>query len=183
MSRQMVVLPLELAREIVSRNQGHALFDLKADADRETVDRLNKSLNRKEGEQMKEKPLETREGETKEPEVVAPETPRSDVIMETPKRRPRRSSRTVVKAKLLQTNAFNSKSGAVYNFQGDEIKGSDIASILDYAYGKGGAAPPAGAKEIASRLHLLEITDFPNDRFKALVTKTPTPPTKRWKKF
>lgn len=190
----MVVLPYDLARSLIDPMQGHSSFDLKDNADNETILRLNKSLNRKEGED-KDKGTEKRKLPVIDPLLTPTNTTASSKssssstlkAVSTP-RRPRGEVRQQqLRKKLLNTQAFNSKSGYVYNMQGDIVRGSQIDKILGFAFSADSSSrAPAGSKEIAQRVKLLGVAGLPNASFQKLVdenTGSERRSTRRWTKF
>lgn len=181
----MVVMPLELARSVLEPLQGSQLLDLKENADLETINRLNKQLNLQDGEDDK-KPAPV------PPPPPPPDSPRSSAYHTPPSKMPRRklyttplrpATKKTVRQKLQKTNAFNTKSKHVQNWQGRSVKHSDIDAVLAYAYGERDEEP-AGTKELAQRIKLLGYKNFPNSEFNKLVDKaTPQPRRTRWTKF
>lgn len=171
----MVVLPYELAKAIIDPIQGHAIFDLKENADTETVTRLNKALNKQDGDEEKEvkkKKLPV------EPAIKDPtETP--DPKSSYPPRRilnqaNRKLTRTQVRTKLQKTGSFDLRTLEVLDWDSHPIKESNIDRVLDHAYGITSSRHPAGSKEIAQRLKLLEVAELPNQAFASLITSPVT---------
>lgn len=170
----MVVLPLEMAKAIIEPIQGHSIFDLKDNADNETVDRLNKALNRQDGEE------EDDDKGKKRKLKVDSEPPVPETQPVTPVHPPRRVSakktaltRAQLKTKLQKTGAFDLRTNEVLNWDSRPVKDSNIDKVLDFAYGSGGKAT-AGARQVAQRVRMLEVKDLPNPAFVRLMT-TPAP--------
>lgn len=208
----MVVIPYSMAKAIVDPLQGHAMFDLKDDADRETVNRLNKALNRQDGEEdEEEKPKKKRklnlgdEPVTPAKSVVSPATTTASTTPVTPSPIPetttaatpatplaekaadklttktpkRKNTKAQVRLQLHKTAAFNPRSKTVIDWEGKEVVGSNIDTILDHAFGATKARHPKGSRELAQRLNKLEITSFSNSAFQALVKGSASTGTKK----
>lgn len=192
MSRTMVVLPLAMAKSLVEEMQGSEAFDLKEGNDLMTVNRLNKNLNRKEGEERGYEPrVVVPEPEPETPVVSTvkrkrdqheePASAYASAVASTPKRK---NPKAKVRMDLAKTDAFNRKTKEVIS-NGQEIKGSNIDAILDHAYAPNNANHPKGSQEIASRMKFMQIANLPNTAFQALINKS-TPPTRRrgqWKQY
>ena len=195
----MVVLPYEMAKAIVEPIRGHTAFDLKEQADSETINRLNKALNRQDGEEkedssMKKKKLTFPKDAFTSPETPqTPETPSTSSTLKaakTPRRTPQRAgTRAQIRLKLHKTGAFDTRSKNVFTMAGKEVPGTDIDKILDHAYGANKSRHPKGSTEIAERLKLMDVQSLPNTAFQELVTGLPSsssePASKRrrWTKF
>lgn len=175
----MVVLPFELAKSIIEPIQGHSMFDLKENADTETVERLNKALNKQDGDEEKDKKKKKLQLDT------LPKTP-SETPEQRPPYPPRRLfnqknkdlTRTQLRTKLQKTASFDLRTLEVFDWEGRPIKDSNIDRVLDHAYGVSSSRHPPGSREVASRLRLLEISQVPNDAFSSLIT-TPVKRSRR----
>lgn len=177
MARRMVIVPYSMAKAMIAPIVGHQKFDLKDNADPETINTIHKHLNLKEGEKEKDEPNpEEKKEEAEKPEIQKPKP--------TPKPR---DVKAQVKAKLLKTNGFNPQSKAVFSVDGKEVANTNIDNILDHAFGTPKTRHPKGSKEIAERMNLLGVTGLPNTHYQAIVSRsTPTTPRTRkgtWKKF
>ena len=198
MSRRMVVLPYEMAKAIIEPIKGHTTFDLKEQADSETISRLNKALNRQDGED-KEDGTKKKRKLTFPDTPITPETPASTSstlkaatsstlkAARTPQRTPQRSgTRQQIRLKLHKTGAFDVRSKQVFTMDGKQVPGSDIDRILDHAFGANKGSHPKGSTEVAQRMRLMDVQSLPNATFQALVSETPSSEPKRrtrWTKF
>lgn len=183
MMRRMVVLPYEVARSIIERNQGHNLFDLKHQDDLETVDRLNRSLNLAEGKE-KDNGVEKKKQEVKDHSIVTDPKP----VPATPDSSARKSSQSIsrrtLRQQLRKTGAFDPKSKQVITLEGQSLPGTHIDQILDKMFGVlPNAEYPKGSKEIGERLKYLGVKDLPDQAFMSFITSpAATPRRTRQKK-
>ena len=187
----MVVLPYQLVRNIIEPLQGHATFDLKESADIETIDNLNKKLNKLEGEQPPpEPPLQPHPEPPPEAHPVPEAHPDPNVAPAPPPETPKSGTRQKIRAKLLRTGAYVAQRGEIIDWSGKMIEGSHINKVLDYAFGTATGPLPRGSKEIAERLKALGVKELPNKKFTELIVTSPktrkaaSPRTRKtWTKF
>lgn len=193
MSRKMVVVPYELAKQIIEPLMGDSGFDLKDGADLETTNRLNRALNRQDGEKeddddkSKKKKLVIDDEPTipSTPDTPTPETPRRPPARRIPPPRSR-PTRAQLRMKLLKSGAFDSRSKAVMTWEGKQVTDSDIDTILSHAFGSNSESHPTGSREVAARLKVMSISNLPNREFNRLIagyTSPSTPRLNRWRKM
>lgn len=184
MARRMVVLPFEMAKSILEPMKGHTIFDLKEGADDETRDRLNRALNRQDGE---DKPAEKRKLVEETPEATAP-SPQTPVVPAVKKKALKEDkTRQQLRARLLKTGAFDNREKTVFNWQGGKIDRSNIDDIMNHLYGPTNHSHPPGTREVAARLRVMNQKDFPNKAVVRLiqgnVSPVETPRSRRWTRF
>lgn len=182
MSKRMVVVPLEVAKTLIEPLQGSEIFDLKPITDMQTIDKMNRELNRKDGEERQQSQPEPAKEVTETP-VVKPKLLPKPQVASTPKRK---DTMAQVKHKLQKVDAFDRKTKQVIAMDGKALSGSNIETILSHAYGPSNSKHPKGSADVASRLKLMNITDLPNSAFTSLIIKATPPSAKKrgqWKKF
>lgn len=190
----MVVVPYELAKQIIEPLMGDSGFDLKDGADLETADRLNRALNRQDGEKDDDDDKSKKKKLVIDDDPIAtPATPSSHTP-ETPRRPPVRRNQPVrakptraqLRMKLLKSGAFDTRSKNVMTWEGKQVTGSDIDTVLSHAFGANSESHPTGSREIAARLKVMSITNLPNREFNRLIaghTSPSTPRLNRWRKM
>lgn len=194
MARKMVLVPYEMARHILEPMQGDATFDLKEGADVETRDRLNRALNQQDGDkeeedkQPKKLLMDEDAGTRTDPTPTLTPTPTVRRRPRQPKQTPTHLSKSQLRTKLQKTGAFDTRDKTVKGWDGKTVADSNIDSVLDHIYSARSRAHPAGTKEIAARLKLMNMSQFPNKTVCHMiaghVSPQDTPRTsRRWKKF
>lgn len=193
----MVVIPYELAKQILDPVEGDSLFDLKEGADGETRDRINRALNRQDGEKEEENEKSSKKrklliDEPVTPSTIATQTPTTPKVhRRPPPREPsNRLTRDQLRMKLQKTGAFDTRDKTVNAWDGRTVADSNIDEVLDNLYRSRSDAPnPAGTREIAARLKLMDYHDFPNKGVSRMIvghvspTDTPRTSRLRWKRF